>query len=290
MTEADLAEFDVIVIGAGPTGETARKRNYMTSDRDDSGQIPWLESKDTALVRGTGRLAGERTVEGSEWLLSREEPFACDEVRAAFEADGISVLTGVAMNGLAREGVGGPVTATLADGRTLVADEILVAVGRRPATGDLGLDLVGLATGSPVKVDNALRSVGADGASSPWLYAVGDCNGRALLTHVGKHQARIAADVILGKDVGVAGAYTLGHGVKGTSFLGATLTGPASPSCCTQRPWPSPARCRCSGSGTPSRPSRRSARSGCGCWRRTGCDPRRVMTSLVREGRVHSDA
>jgi len=76
--------------------------------------------------------------------------------------------------------------------------EILVAVGRRPATGDLGLETVGLTPGRPVDVDDTLRAAGVDGG---WLYAVGDCNGRALLTHVGKYQARIAGDVILGKAV-----------------------------------------------------------------------------------------
>jgi dihydrolipoamide dehydrogenase len=45
-------------------------------------------------------------------------------------------------------------------------------------------------------VDDRLRVEGGGG----WLYAVGDCNGRALLTHMGKYQARICADVILGRD------------------------------------------------------------------------------------------
>ena len=37
-------------------------------------------------------------------------------------------------------------------------------------------------------------------AANDWLYAIGDANGRVLLTHMGKYQARVAADVILGKD------------------------------------------------------------------------------------------
>jgi dihydrolipoamide dehydrogenase len=72
-----------------------------------------------------------------------------------------------------------------------------VAVGRRPATAELGLEAVGLEPGRYITVDDQLRAVGVAGG---WLYAVGDCNGRALLTHMGKYQARIAADVILGKD------------------------------------------------------------------------------------------
>src|SRR5205085_2541698 len=77
---------------------------------------------------------------------------------------------------------------------------VLVAAGRRPATGELGLETVGLTPGRFVEVDDRLRAVGADG-DVDWLYAIGDCNGRALLTHMGKYQGRIAADVILGKDV-----------------------------------------------------------------------------------------
>jgi len=88
------------------------------------------------------------------------------------------------------------VVGTLEDGREIVADEILVAVGRRPATADLGLESVGLAPGRYVDVDDQLRATGVAGG---WLYAVGDCNGRALLTHMGKYQARLAGDAILGR-------------------------------------------------------------------------------------------
>jgi dihydrolipoamide dehydrogenase len=135
-------------------------------------------------------------VEGADRLLPREEPFAGEQVRAAFEAEGIRVFTGVAMTGVRREGGDGPVTATLADGTQLGAEEILVAVGRRPSTRQLGVDSVGLQPGRYVEVDECLRAVGVE---EGWLYAVGDVNGRALLTHMGKYQARIAGDVILGK-------------------------------------------------------------------------------------------
>jgi pyruvate/2-oxoglutarate dehydrogenase complex dihydrolipoamide dehydrogenase (E3) component len=214
-------------------------------------------------------------VEGSSRLLAREEPFAGEEVKAAFEREGIAVRTDVAMTEVRRDG--GTVTATLADGATVEGDEILVAVGRRPHTADTGLESVGLEPGRSVEVDDQLRATGIAGN---WLYAVGDVNGRALLTHMGKYQARIAGDVIAGKDardlasgdivprvtfcdpqvcavgltedqarqrytdirtvsVGtgdVAGAYTQGNDITGTSFLvvdtardvivGATFTGP----------------------------------------------------------------
>ncbi len=69
----------------------------------------------------------------------------------------------------------GPVVLTLDDGRTFEGDELLVAVGRRPTTADLGLDVVGLTPGKSLEVDDRLRAVGVPG---DWLYAVGDCNGR----------------------------------------------------------------------------------------------------------------
>jgi dihydrolipoamide dehydrogenase len=146
------------------------------------------------------RLGSEEVtvIEGAERLLSREEPFAGDEVRAAFEREGITVLTGARCKAVSRQ-PDGPVTATLEDGRTFTGDEILVAVGRRPRTADLGLDTVGLTdlVGKSLAVDDRLRVQGGGG----WLYAVGDCNGLALLTHMGKYQGRLCGDVILGKDV-----------------------------------------------------------------------------------------
>ena len=105
--------------------------------------------------------------------------------------------TGVGISHGASRRLDGPVTAVLADDTEFDADELLVAAGRRPATTTLGLDRVGLTPGRFVEVDDQLRAAGVPGG---WLYAVGDCNGRALLTHMGKYQARIAADVILGKD------------------------------------------------------------------------------------------
>jgi dihydrolipoamide dehydrogenase len=256
------------------------RRDYMTSGWRDDGQLGWLESKGITLIRGTGRLSGERAVEvqaadgpivrlratravvlatgstavappipgladvrpwdnrsatsakevprrllvlgggavgvemaqafkrlgseqvvvleGAERLLAREEPFAGEELRAAFEAEDITVVTGARMTAARRAGSDGPVLARLADGREFAGDEILVAVGRRPATAGLGLEHAGLVPGHPVPVDPALRAVGVPGG---WLYAIGDCNGLAPLTHMGKYHGRIAAAAILGADV-----------------------------------------------------------------------------------------
>ena len=137
-------------------------------------------------------------VEGSDRLLAREEPFAGDELKAAFEREGITVITGARMTKVNRQGSDGPVTGTLDDGRKITADEILVAVGRRANTRDVGADTVGLEPGKYFSVDERLRVKGVDG---DWLYAVGDVSGNAQLTHMGKYQGRLVGDVIAGMDV-----------------------------------------------------------------------------------------
>ena len=143
--------------------------------------------------------ADEVTVfEHSDRLLAKEEPFAGEAQKDAFEAEEITVLTKTNMVKAERAGDDGPVTITLEDGRTFTGDELLVAIGRRPTTTDLGLEHVGLVPGKYIDVDDKLRVQGVPGE---WLYAVGDCNGRALLTHMGKYQARIATDVIRGRDI-----------------------------------------------------------------------------------------
>jgi dihydrolipoamide dehydrogenase len=151
------------------------------------------------MAQAMRRLGSEDVtiVEGFERLLGKEEPFAGDEVREAFEAEGIRVITGAKMTAVDRPVGAAPLRATLEDGTVLEADEILVAVGRKPNTADVGLDTVGLEPGKPVEVDERLQAKGVRGG---WLYAVGDCNGLSLLTHMGKYQARIAGDVILGRD------------------------------------------------------------------------------------------
>jgi dihydrolipoamide dehydrogenase len=139
--------------------------------------------------------AGEVTVvDMAPRLVMQFEPFASDQLREAFAAEDVDVVLDAKAQRFTRDGADGPVTLTLADGRSYTADEVLVAAGRRPNTDDLGLETVGLEPGSSVEVDDQLRATGVEGG---WLYAVGDCNGRALLTHMGKYQARIAADAII---------------------------------------------------------------------------------------------
>ncbi len=266
------------ITGAIDVASALAQRDYMTSDWDDATQTPWLDSEGIALVRGHGRLAGERRVdvetddgtrsltaskavvlacgttpamppidgladarpwtnrdatavkeiprrfvvlgggpigiemaqafrrlgseevtviEGGPRLLAREEPFAADQVAEAFEAEGITVLTGARAERVRRADTGA-VSLGLEDGREVVGDELLVAVGRRPNTVDVGLDSVGLEPGKSAEVDEHLR---VNGVAGGWLYAVGDVTGLALLTHMGKYQGRIVGDVIGGRDV-----------------------------------------------------------------------------------------
>ncbi|WP_100497654.1 dihydrolipoyl dehydrogenase family protein [Geodermatophilus chilensis] len=253
-------------------------RDSFASGWDDAAQAGWLAGIDVDLVRGRGRLAGERTVvvdtpggervtltarravvvatgssaavppieglrdvdgwdnravtsakeiprrllvlgggvvgvemaqafrwlgaeevtvvERSERLLSTEEPFAGEELAKALSAIGVRVLTGAEATSADRPGPDGPVTLTLADGTELTGDELLVATGRRANTDDIGLDTIGLTPGGYLDVDDELRVRGVDGG---WLYAAGDVNGRALLTHQGKYQARLVGDIVAGR-------------------------------------------------------------------------------------------
>jgi pyruvate/2-oxoglutarate dehydrogenase complex dihydrolipoamide dehydrogenase (E3) component len=129
-------------------------------------------------------------IEAADRLISREEPFAADQIEQALREHGVDVQVGVKAVAVgAREG---EVEVELETGGPVRADALLVAIGRRPNTDDIGLETVGLEPGEPIQVDDSMRA-------SDWLYAIGDVNGRALLTHMGKYQARVAADTILGE-------------------------------------------------------------------------------------------
>ena len=153
------------------------------------------------MAQAWGALGSQVTViEPGEHLLSGHEPFAGRMVAAAMTASGINVLTDRKASAVSR-GDDGPVTIELDDGTTLVADELLVAAGRRPRTDDLGLETVGLEPGSWLEVDDMLR---VKAVPEGWLYAAGDVNHRALLTHQGKYQARVCGDVIAARARGAA--------------------------------------------------------------------------------------
>jgi dihydrolipoamide dehydrogenase len=138
----------------------------------------------------------ETTILARGQLLGSMDPMAARALVTAFGQAGIEVRTGAHVAAVDRPEPGGKVTVYLEQDSPVEADELLVATGRAPATEDLGLDAVGLARDSWVTVDDSMRATGVPGG---WLYAVGDVNGRSLLTHVGKYQARVCGDVIVAR-------------------------------------------------------------------------------------------
>ncbi|WP_327111969.1 NAD(P)/FAD-dependent oxidoreductase [Streptomyces sp. NBC_01341] len=137
-----------------------------------------LGTQVTMLIRG-------------ERLLPKMEPFAGELVAGSLTEAGVRIMTGVSATEVRGRGHDGPVTVELDNGERLETDEILFATGRAPRTDDLGTGTVGIEPGSWLTVDDSCRVAGSD-----WLYAVGDVNHRALLTHQGKYQARIAGAAI----------------------------------------------------------------------------------------------
>jgi dihydrolipoamide dehydrogenase len=267
------------VTGVLDVEKVLARRTSFTSNWDDSGQVTWAEGAGIEVLRGYGRLDGERrvvvttpadgdvtllarravvvatgsvpveppldgldttphwgsreatsatavpeslaiigggvvgvemarvyaglgstvTLLGGDGLLARAEPFAGALVAEGLRANGVDVRLGARARAVSTGGAGRIVT--LDDGSTVEAAELLVATGRRPATEDLGLKTLGLEPGMTLAVDEHGRVNGVDG---DWLHAVGDVNGRALLTHQGKHQARIVGSVIVSAVAGTA--------------------------------------------------------------------------------------
>ncbi|BBX63561.1 hypothetical protein MSAS_27350 [Mycobacterium saskatchewanense] len=138
-----------------------------------------LGSQVTLLVRNPG-------------LLPRMEPFVGELIGRGLVEAGVDVRVGAGVRALRRP-PGESVTLELDGDAELQVDEVLFATGRAPLTDDIGLDTVGLAPGSWLDVDDTCRVRAVDGG---WLYAAGDVNHRALLTHQGKYQGRIAGAAI----------------------------------------------------------------------------------------------
>ena len=170
VTCPDVPE-SLVILGAGPVGlEMAQAWKS-------------LGTKEVTVIDRLG-----------EDELPHMEPFAVRLLIEALEEEGIRVVLG--SGAVAASRTDGGVTVQLESGETVTASRLVLATGRRPNTSDLGLESVGLTPGDFIDVDDSLQVIGVGGG---WLYAVGDVNGRALLTHQGKYQARQAGDHILGK-------------------------------------------------------------------------------------------
>ncbi|TPW78358.1 NAD(P)/FAD-dependent oxidoreductase [Schumannella sp. 10F1B-5-1] len=169
-TESQLVPTRLVVVGGGVAG--------------------------TELAFAFASLGSRVTLLSRDGLLDREEPFVSELLAAAAADEGIDVRIGVGFERVDRD-ADGTVRIQLSTGAEVSADEILVSTGRRPNTGDLGLDVVGLDARTAIAVDETMLVAGTD-----WLYAVGDVNGRALLTHQGKYQARAAGEAIAARLAG----------------------------------------------------------------------------------------
>jgi dihydrolipoamide dehydrogenase len=129
-------------------------------------------------------------VQGAERLADREAPEIGDYLGEILEGDGIDLRLSVHAQGVRVEN--GMRVVELDDGTEAAGKIVIVAVGRRPRTQDLGLETVGIEpTKRGISVDERCRA--ADG-----VWAIGDVTGIAAFTHVAKYQARIAAMDILG--------------------------------------------------------------------------------------------
>jgi len=171
-TTADQVPGALVVLGGGPIG--------------------------SELAQAWSSLGSRVTVlEGAPRILGKEEPFASAEVTESLRADGIDVRTGVRVAAARRDGE--RVVVTLEGGEQVEADEILVAAGRTPNTDSLALDEIDVAPNDAgfLETDSSLRVGG-----QPWLFAIGDVNGRALLTHQGKRQARVVGAHLLDRPGG----------------------------------------------------------------------------------------
>ncbi len=202
-----LQARDAVVVAVGTTAAIppipglADVAPWTSREVTTSSEIP-----DHLIILGGGvvgvemaqawRSLGSRVtlVEPGDGLLAREEPFAAAEIAAALSERGIDIRTGISASRVTA-GDDGTIEVDLDDGSSVSGDRLLVAAGRTAATDGLGLETIGLEPGGSLDVDDTLHVPG-----HRWLYAVGDVNGLSLLTHVGKYQARVAADHILGDE------------------------------------------------------------------------------------------
>lgn len=145
------------------------------------------------LAQFFNRLGSQVTiVQDIDHLLPRDDPDAGALLRELLEEEGIEVRVSTLTQRVER--TGSEFRLHLPGGEVLAAERLLVATGRRPNVDRLGFDQLGLTISKRgIEVDEGLRA-------APNVWAIGDVTGIALFTHVGKYQARIAAENVAGGD------------------------------------------------------------------------------------------
>lgn len=137
-------------------------------------------------------------VEKGPRLVAREDEAVSQAIREIIEGEGIAVRTGAECIRLAAHAEGAAVGVDCIEGEPeVVASHVLLAVGRRPNTDDLGLEAAGIATDARgfITVDDHLAT------SVPGIFAIGDCNGRGAFTHTAYNDFEIvAANLLDGAD------------------------------------------------------------------------------------------
>ena len=203
-------EYDRLVIATGstpvspPVEGLAGVESWTTADATSASDVPA-----TLIVLGGGvagcelaqlyrRLGSDVTiVQRGDRLLPRVDAEAATVLQNAFEEEGIEVRLGAEAKRVSRDSPAGPVPGVrleLVGFEPIAADQLLVATGRRPTIDGLGLESLGIEPNvRGIEVDERLRA-----AENVW--AIGDCTGVALFTHVGKYQARVAAVNVAGGD------------------------------------------------------------------------------------------
>jgi pyruvate/2-oxoglutarate dehydrogenase complex dihydrolipoamide dehydrogenase (E3) component len=136
-------------------------------------------------------------VEKQSRLIAREDEDVSLAIREILELEGIHVRTDAECIAFAKHPDGAAVKVDCTSGAPeIIASHVLLAVGRRPNTDDLGLDKAGVHTDKRgnIVVDDTL----ATNVSGIW--AMGDCNGRGAFTHTAYNDYEIIAANLLDKD------------------------------------------------------------------------------------------
>ncbi|MEO8366568.1 MAG: FAD-containing oxidoreductase [Pseudoxanthomonas sp.] len=134
--------------------------------------------------------AGVTVLEKGPRLIAREDQDVSAAVREIMQGEGIRIVTGFDKIHFALDG---DAIVVSIDGESIACSHVLVATGRVPNTGDLGLDLAGVTTDARgyISVDEQLRT------NVPGIWALGDCNGRGAFTHTAYNDFEIVAANLL---------------------------------------------------------------------------------------------